>query len=58
MNENPFRLDNQLALVTGGGSGLGLAISQAMVDAGAMVVITGRTKEKLEAACEQLGNKF
>jgi gluconate 5-dehydrogenase len=56
MSKNPFHLDNQLALVTGGGSGLGLAISQAMVDAGATVVITGRTKEKLQAACEQLGS--
>jgi len=57
MSKNPFRLDNQLALVTGGGSGLGLAIGQAMVNAGAKVVITGRTKEKLEAACAQLGSK-
>ena len=56
MNNNPFRLDGQLALVTGGGSGLGLAISQAMIEAGASVVITGRREEKLKAACQQLGN--
>ncbi len=56
MNKNPFRLDEQLALVTGGGTGLGLAISQALVDAGASVVIIGRRKEKLQAACQQLGS--
>jgi len=56
MSKNPFRLDHQLAVVTGGGSGLGLAISQAMVDAGAAVVITGRREEKLQTACQQLGS--
>jgi NAD(P)-dependent dehydrogenase (short-subunit alcohol dehydrogenase family) len=56
MSQNPFRLDGQLALVTGGGTGLGLAISQALVEAGASVVVTGRRKEKLKAACQRLGN--
>jgi gluconate 5-dehydrogenase len=54
-HNNPFRLDGQLALVTGGGSGLGLAISQALIEAGATVVITGRRQARLQQACEQLG---
>jgi NAD(P)-dependent dehydrogenase (short-subunit alcohol dehydrogenase family) len=56
MSKNPFRLDGELALVTGGGTGLGLAISQALVEAGASVVITGRREEILKMACQQLGN--
>lgn len=57
MVNNPFRLDGQLALVTGGGSGLGLAISRALIQAGAAVIITGRREEKLKAAVRQLGNQ-
>ena len=49
-----FRLDGQLALVTGGGTGLGFGICQAMVEAGARVVITGRREEVLHDACVQL----
>ena len=54
MNGDAFRLDGQLALVTGGGTGLGFGICQAMVEAGARVVITGRREEVLHDACVQL----
>lgn len=57
MANNPFRLDGQLALVTGGGSGLGLAISQTLIQAGAAVIITGRREEKLKPAVQQLGRQ-
>src|SRR5512133_3723394 len=53
---DPFRLDNQLALVTGGGTGLGLAMCKALVRAGARVVITGRREELLKQACAELGD--
>ena len=42
------------ALVTGGGSGIGVAIARALAGAGWQVTITGRNKEKLEAAAKAI----
>jgi len=53
---NPFRLDHKRALITGGGTGLGLGMSQAIVQAGGKVVITGRREDVLKEACAQLGD--
>jgi NAD(P)-dependent dehydrogenase (short-subunit alcohol dehydrogenase family) len=53
---NPFSLDGKLALITGGGTGLGMGMAQAIIQAGGKVVITGRRKEKLQAACANLGS--
>ena len=50
-----FRLDEQLALVTGGGTGLGFAICQALTEAGARIVMTGRREDMLKQTCDQLG---
>ncbi len=49
MNGDVFRLEGQLALVSGGGTGLGFGICQALVEAGARVVMTGRREEALAA---------
>ena len=51
MSGEAFRLDGQLALVTGGGTGLGFGICQAMVESGARVVMTGRREDVLRDAC-------
>ncbi len=55
MTMNVFRLDGELALVTGGGTGLGFGICRALTEAGACVVMTGRREDILTDACKQLG---
>jgi NAD(P)-dependent dehydrogenase (short-subunit alcohol dehydrogenase family) len=50
-----FRLDDELALITGGGSGLGLAMARCMAAVGARVLITGRREEPLKAAVHGIG---
>jgi gluconate 5-dehydrogenase len=50
-----FRLDGEVALVTGGGTGIGLAIARCMVEAGARVVLVGRRANVLEEAATELG---
>ncbi|CAN5622635.1 SDR family NAD(P)-dependent oxidoreductase [soil metagenome] len=57
MQKKPFDLTGKVALVTGGGTGLGFGMTQALIEAGAYVVITGRREEKLQEACEICGNK-
>ena len=50
-----FSLRGHRALVTGGGSGLGLGIARCFIAAGAEVVITGRSAERLDSAVAELG---
>jgi NAD(P)-dependent dehydrogenase (short-subunit alcohol dehydrogenase family) len=49
-----FRLDGQVALVTGGSRGLGLQIAEGLGEAGAALAITARRAEGLEKAVEHL----
>ena len=51
---NDWRLDGKRILVTGASSGLGLAMSNALLAAGADVVLTSRSEEKLKEACRDL----
>lgn len=55
MPRDPFRLDGEVALITGGGSGLGLGMARALHAAGAQVVLVGRREEMVRAAAEELG---
>ncbi len=55
MGRDAFRLDGQLAVVTGGGTGLGFGICRALTEAGARVILTGRREDVLRRACDQLG---
>ncbi|TIO99678.1 SDR family NAD(P)-dependent oxidoreductase, partial [Mesorhizobium sp.] len=52
-----FRLDDRVALVTGGTRGIGLAIAKALGEAGARVVVAGRTM-KDDARQELAGLAF
>ena len=48
------RLANKVAIVTGAGQGIGEAIARIYAEAGAKVVITGRTVSKLEEVCGKI----
>ncbi len=51
-----FRLDGEIALITGGGTGLGLAMSKCLAEAGAQVVIVGRREGPLQEAVQAIGH--
>ena len=48
------RVDNKVALVTGGGSGLGKAMTKYFLELGAHVAITSRNLERLENTAAEL----
>ncbi|MCU1607166.1 MAG: Short-chain dehydrogenase/reductase [Modestobacter sp.] len=50
MRTATFDFTGSVVLITGGGSGIGLAITQAFLDAGATVAISGRRRDVLEQA--------
>ncbi|MDP9728210.1 SDR family oxidoreductase [Alicyclobacillus tolerans] len=54
---NLFRLDGQVAIVTGGGRGLGLQIAEAYAEAGATVVLCSRRVENCLQAARELTEK-
>jgi NAD(P)-dependent dehydrogenase (short-subunit alcohol dehydrogenase family) len=47
--------DGKRVVITGGTSGLGLATAKLLLDQGARVLVTGRTKKALDSAREELG---
>ena len=51
----PGKLHDKVAVVTGGSSGMGLATAELFVQEGALVYITGRRQEPLDAATARFG---
>jgi len=49
-----FRLDGQVAVVTGSSAGLGARFARVLHAVGATVVVTARRAERLEALCEEI----
>ena len=52
----PKKLEGKIALITGGSSGLGLATAHRFAAEGARVFVTGRRKEEVDRAAEQIGH--
>jgi NAD(P)-dependent dehydrogenase (short-subunit alcohol dehydrogenase family) len=48
-------LKNKVAIVTGGNSGIGYSTAKQLKEQGATVIITGRRKEAIEKAAQELG---
>ncbi|MEU4811151.1 glucose 1-dehydrogenase [Nocardia fluminea] len=57
MTHSSSRLDGKTALITGGSSGMGLATAHRLIAEGARVVVTGRDKQRLDAAVAELGGQ-
>jgi len=55
---NRFRMDDRVALITGGNRGLGKAMAEALAEAGANVVVTSRSAEDAAAVAGQLEARY
>ena len=52
-----MKLAGKLAWITGAGSGIGAAAAIALASEGAIVVLSGRTRSKLEAVADGIGDR-
>jgi gluconate 5-dehydrogenase len=52
-----FNLSGRRALITGSSAGIGFALAEALAQAGAHVILNGRTASKVEAAAQALQNQ-
>jgi NAD(P)-dependent dehydrogenase (short-subunit alcohol dehydrogenase family) len=52
-----MKLQNKIAVITGGNSGIGLATAKAFIQEGAKAIIVGRNQQSLDEAVQSLGEK-
>ena len=52
------RLENKIALITGGNSGIGLATAKQFKAEGATVIVTARSEESYKVAKSEIGEEF
>jgi NAD(P)-dependent dehydrogenase (short-subunit alcohol dehydrogenase family) len=52
-----MKLEDKVAVITGGTTGIGFATARRFIDEGAQVVFTGRTQATLDAAQAELGER-
>ena len=57
IDRHTFRLDDRIALVTGSSEGIGFALARGLGQAGARVVLNGRTQAKLDRAEKTLAGE-
>lgn len=50
-----MRLDDKVAVISGGGTGIGASVARAFAREGAKVVVTGRRAEPIRAVAEEVG---
>jgi NAD(P)-dependent dehydrogenase (short-subunit alcohol dehydrogenase family) len=54
MNEQLFRLDDKVAIVTGATKGIGKAMARGLAAAGALVVVSSRKQELCDEVAQEL----
>jgi 7-alpha-hydroxysteroid dehydrogenase len=57
LTEGAFRLDGEVAIVTGAGQGIGAATALAFAESGADVVLVARTESDLDAVADQIRSR-